>query len=81
MDKEQLQQQLDEIDYTTDALTHTIQYLETCLVEILKQKEEIKHELNMLNKKPIKVGFKSSKDRNEIQTTGEQPSSNSQEPT
>jgi len=51
MDKEQLQQQLEEIDYTVNALTHTVEYIEECLIEILKQREDIVHQLDKLNNK------------------------------
>lgn len=57
MDKEQLQNSLDEIDILTDSITRTIDYLEWCLVEILKQKEQINRQLTSLSKKKTKIGF------------------------
>jgi hypothetical protein len=57
MDKEQIQQWLEDIDTLTDAITRTCEYLEWCLVEILKQKEQLNNELNKLNKKRNPVWF------------------------
>jgi len=62
MDKEQLQQNIEEIDYLTDSISKTIEYLEWCLIEILKQKEWLNHKLSILNKKKTPLWFKQSKD-------------------
>jgi len=61
MDKEQLKQNIEEIDYLTDSITKTIEYLEWCLIEILKQREWLNHELNKTKNKISPMGFNTKK--------------------
>ena len=65
MNKEQIQEQINEIDYTCNSLTHTIEYLQACILELLKQREWLSHELNRLSNKKTTLWFKQSKDETE----------------
>ena len=65
MNKQDLIDNIHHIDYTCDSITHTIEYLQACLLELLRQREDLSHKLNILQNKSNPVGFKSNKDSND----------------
>lgn len=62
MNKDEIKEQIDSIDYTCNSISHTIEYLQSCLLALLTEKEHLIFELNKLNNKKTSLWFKNSKD-------------------
>lgn len=62
MSKQELQEQIESIDYTCNSISHTIEYLQSCLLALLTEKEHLTFELNKLSNTKSTLWFKQYKD-------------------
>ena len=53
-----IQEQIKEIDYAMNSLVFTQEYINACLLDLLKERERLNSQLDKIKNIPNKVGFK-----------------------